>query len=67
MTAGAPPPSAQTTHPDGRVELPVGAAAPTGRYANEDLLPVPVARRTWNTYNFTALWVGMAHNAATWT
>ncbi|KAK1183018.1 NCS1 family nucleobase:cation symporter-1 [Streptomyces sp. NBS 14/10] len=77
MIASAPPPSpagpagpapsAQTTHPDGRVELPVGAAVPTGRYANEDLLPVPVARRTWNTYNFAALWVGMAHNAATWT
>lgn len=28
---------------------------------NKDNAPVPVKERTWNTYNFTALWVGMAH------
>lgn len=28
---------------------------------NSDNAPVPVKERTWNTYNFTALWVGMAH------
>jgi len=28
---------------------------------NGDLAPVPKARRTWTTYNFAALWIGMAH------
>ncbi|SEG13442.1 nucleobase:cation symporter-1, NCS1 family [Actinacidiphila yanglinensis] len=50
-----------------RVDLPAGAAPPAGTYANPDLLPVPVARRTWTTYNFAALWVGMAHNVTSWT
>ncbi|MET7438750.1 NCS1 family nucleobase:cation symporter-1 [Streptomyces sp. NPDC004082] len=61
------PPPAQVTLPDGRVEIAPGASRPTGPYANEDLLPVPVEKRTWTTYNFSALWVGMAHNTASWT
>jgi len=28
---------------------------------NEDLAPVPVAKRNWTTYNYAALWVSMAH------
>jgi NCS1 family nucleobase:cation symporter-1 len=28
---------------------------------NGDLAPVPKARRTWTTWNFAALWIGMAH------
>ena len=28
---------------------------------NADLAPVPIARRTWTTYNYAALWVSMAH------
>src|SRR6478672_3716495 len=28
---------------------------------NGDLAPVPQARRNWNTYNFAALWISMAH------
>jgi NCS1 family nucleobase:cation symporter-1 len=28
---------------------------------NEDLAPVPVARRNWTTYNYAALWISMAH------
>ncbi|MER7917108.1 MULTISPECIES: NCS1 family nucleobase:cation symporter-1 [unclassified Streptomyces] len=70
MTDTAPahiPPPAQVTLADGRVEIAPGAPRPSGRYANEDLLPVPAARRTWTTYNFSALWVGMAHNTASWT
>ena len=66
MTA-MPPPSASRTATELRVELPASATAPTGRYANADLLPVPIAQRRWTTYNFTALWVGMAHNLASWT
>jgi nucleobase:cation symporter-1, NCS1 family len=33
---------------------------------NPDLAPVPIERRTWNTYNYFALWVGMAHNIPTY-
>ncbi len=28
---------------------------------NEDLAPIPKARRNWTTYNFAALWISMAH------
>ncbi|HKF58419.1 MAG TPA: NCS1 family nucleobase:cation symporter-1 [Blastocatellia bacterium] len=28
---------------------------------NEDLSPVPVAKRNWTTYNYAALWISMAH------
>lgn len=28
---------------------------------NEDLAPVPEARRNWTTYSFAALWISMAH------
>ncbi|MEU6480023.1 NCS1 family nucleobase:cation symporter-1 [Streptomyces sp. NPDC047017] len=70
MTDTAPPaipPSTQVVLPDGRVEIAPGTPSPDGPHANADLLPVPVAGRTWTTYNFSALWVGMAHNTASWT
>jgi len=59
----------QTMLPDGRVELSaeVDAALGTSRLHNEDLAPVPIGKRTWSTYNYFALWVGMAHNIPTWT
>ena len=59
----------QTTMPDGRVELApeVDAALGTSSLHNEDLAPVPITKRIWTTYNYLALWVGMAHNVATWT
>lgn len=28
--------------------------------ANEDLLPIPKERRTWNTWNYAALWISMS-------
>src|SRR5215469_10040147 len=28
---------------------------------NEDLSPVPLAKRNWTTYNYAALWISMAH------
>ncbi|WP_431682560.1 NCS1 family nucleobase:cation symporter-1 [Kitasatospora sp. KL5] len=59
--------TAQTVHADGRVELTDGADLSDPRFANDDLRPVPVARRRWTTYNFLALWVGMAHNIPSWT
>ncbi|GAA2784929.1 NCS1 family nucleobase:cation symporter-1 [Kitasatospora paracochleata] len=63
----APVSTTQTTHSDGRVELAPGVEPTDPRFANTDLLPVPVAARRWTTYNFLALWVGMAHNIPSWT
>jgi NCS1 family nucleobase:cation symporter-1 len=37
------------------------------RFANADLSPVPPEKRTWTTYHFAALWIGMAINVPTWT
>jgi NCS1 family nucleobase:cation symporter-1 len=47
--------------PDGRVELIDLARVEASPLYNRDLAPVPIARRTWSTYNFAALWVSMAH------
>ena len=33
---------------------------------NKDLAPVPVARRTWGTYNYAALWISMSVNIPTY-
>ncbi len=46
---------------DGRVELVDSTAIAASPLYNEDLAPVPLARRTWTTYNYAALWVSMAH------
>ena len=52
---------------DGRVELkPEVDAALGGALHNGDLSPVPLAKRTWTTYNYLALWIGMAINIPTW-
>ncbi|MFG2193559.1 NCS1 family nucleobase:cation symporter-1 [Streptomyces sp. NPDC048639] len=69
VPAGRPPSPIprQVTHPDGRVELPPGTELPDGRFSNQDLRPVPLSGRHWTTYNFAALWVGMAHNIPSWT
>jgi NCS1 family nucleobase:cation symporter-1 len=50
-------------HPDGRVELRPEAAEEINKSPlyNEDLAPVPVAKRNWTTYNYAALWISMAH------
>ncbi|GHJ41339.1 NCS1 family nucleobase:cation symporter-1 [Streptomyces sp. TS71-3] len=58
---------AQFVTGDGRVELLHGAFPAESRFANEDLRPIPLAERHWGTYNFTALWIGMAHNIPSWT
>jgi nucleobase:cation symporter-1, NCS1 family len=54
--------------PDGRHELtPEADAALDGSpLHNKDLAPVPIEKRTWTTYNYVALWIGMAHNIPTW-
>src|SRR3989442_11020189 len=48
-------------HTDGRVELRDYAAISSSSLFNEDLAPVPVAKRNWTTYNYAALWISMAH------
>ncbi|KAA2256128.1 NCS1 family nucleobase:cation symporter-1 [Solihabitans fulvus] len=63
----AAPTAAQITHPDGRVELRDLAPIADSRYFNNELAPVPIERRTWSTYNFFALWMGMAHNIPSYT
>ena len=52
---------AVTRHPDGRVELVHPDALLTSALYSEDLAPVPVVRRTWSTWDFSALWISMAH------
>jgi NCS1 family nucleobase:cation symporter-1 len=46
---------------DGRVELVETSRITRSPLYNDDLAPVPLARRTWTTYNYAALWVSMAH------
>jgi NCS1 family nucleobase:cation symporter-1 len=57
----------QVTYPDGRVEIQDIDSLESSKLANHDLDPVPVKQRTWGTYNYTALWVGMAHSIPSWT
>src|SRR5437773_1555269 len=47
--------------PDGRVELIDTRRVQASPIYNKDLAPVPLARRTWSTYNYAALWISMAH------
>ncbi|MFD7655552.1 NCS1 family nucleobase:cation symporter-1 [Actinosynnema sp. NPDC059797] len=56
-----------TTAPDGRVELRDHSAIADSPHYNPELAPVPLERRTWSTYNFFALWMGMAHNIPSYT
>ncbi|MBI2266829.1 MAG: NCS1 family nucleobase:cation symporter-1 [Armatimonadetes bacterium] len=44
---------------DGKVEL-SGELEESHLY-NHDLAPTKIAQRTWTTYNYAALWIGMAH------
>ena len=50
-------------HGDGRVELKDEVLREIGGSPlyNDDLAPVPVAKRNWTTYNYAALWISMAH------
>jgi nucleobase:cation symporter-1, NCS1 family len=51
----------ERVHPDGRVEVLDTTAIRRSPLYNEDLAPIPVARRHWTTYNYAALWISMAH------
>ncbi|RVU28711.1 nitrate reductase [Streptomyces antnestii] len=63
MTDTAPP----TLPAGGGIDLGADAYPAGSRYANDDLRPVPLAERRWTTYNFVALWIGMAHCIPSWT
>ncbi len=52
---------ANQVHEDGRVDLADQAGIADSPFANAELAPVPVGKRTWSTYNYLALWNGMAH------
>jgi NCS1 family nucleobase:cation symporter-1 len=56
-----------TRHADGRVELRAPEEVRGSKLYNEDLAPVPIARRTWTTWDYAALWISMAHNIPTYT
>ena len=62
--AHSPVPVTQT---DGRVDLADASAVADSRFYNAELAPVPLEKRTWTTYNFFALWMGMAHNIPSYT
>ncbi|HEX6077727.1 MAG TPA: NCS1 family nucleobase:cation symporter-1 [Micromonosporaceae bacterium] len=51
---------AQRTLDDGRVELVDPAGIADSPYYNDELAPTPIERRDWTTYNYAALWIGMA-------
>jgi NCS1 family nucleobase:cation symporter-1 len=51
----------EVRYPDGRVGLASTDEIAASGYANGDLAPLPIERRTWTTYNYTALWIGMSH------
>lgn len=46
--------------PDGRVELINPQSITKSPLYNHDLAPVPIAGRSWNSYNFAALWMSMS-------
>lgn len=48
-------------HPDGRVDLVDTSRIKQSPLYNADLAPVAIARRTWTTYTYAALWISMAH------
>ncbi|WP_229759010.1 NCS1 family nucleobase:cation symporter-1 [Peterkaempfera bronchialis] len=54
----------------GRPSPQVGLGDPRGIESSPlyspDLAPVPVAERTWTTYNYAALWMGIAHGIPTY-
>ncbi|MGW4516085.1 hypothetical protein ACWEO4_29770 [Streptomyces sp. NPDC004393] len=60
----ATPMAAQVIRPDGSGEFAPASPQPSGPYAGEDRLPVPVDRRTSTTYDFSALWAARERTRA---
>ena len=51
----------ETRQVNGQVELADPSSIATSRYVNHELAPVPLSERTWTTYNYVAIWMGMSH------
>ncbi|MQA24223.1 MAG: nitrate reductase [Micromonosporaceae bacterium] len=58
--AGSQGDSPQRTLDDGRVELTDSSQIAGSRFYNDELAPTPIEQRRWTTYNYAALWIGMA-------
>jgi NCS1 family nucleobase:cation symporter-1 len=58
----------EIVYPDGRHELrpEVDASLDASSLHNGDLAPTALPKRTWSTYNYLALWVGMSINLPSW-
>src|SRR2546430_3361237 len=52
----------ELVYPDGRHELADDSAIHNSPLYTKDLARVRIRRRPWTTYNYVALWIGMAHN-----
>jgi NCS1 family nucleobase:cation symporter-1 len=48
-------------HADGRVELRAPEELASSPLYSEDLAPVAITKRTWTTWDYSALWISMAH------
>jgi nucleobase:cation symporter-1, NCS1 family len=59
--------SPEIRHDDGRVELRAPDELKASPLYNHDLAPVAVAERKWNTWDYAALWISMAHCIPTYT
>lgn len=62
----ATPSVAVLEHADGRVDLQDERVIQSSPLYNHDLAPIPVRRRNWSTYNYSALWVSMSANIPTY-
>lgn len=49
-----------------QVELPSTASIESSTLYNDDLRPIPIRERHWTTYNYAALWMGIAHGIPTY-
>lgn len=59
--------SDEIRYEDGRVELRAPQDLKASPLYNHDLAPVAVAGRTWTTWDYSALWISMAHCIPTYT
>jgi cytosine/uracil/thiamine/allantoin permease len=50
--------AAETRQVKGQIELTDPASIAASPYANPELVPVPLSKRTWTTYNFVVVGLG---------
>jgi nucleobase:cation symporter-1, NCS1 family len=56
----------ELVHRDGRHELADDSSIHNDPLNSDGLAPLPIKSRTWTTYNYAALWIGMAHSVPTY-